>query len=273
MPNRILKESICSSDSIDELTWFEEVFFYRLIVNCDDFGRFDGRVAIIKANLFPLKNVTNAQVEQALNKLVTAGIVCRYTVNGKPYLQLLAWENHQTVRNQKSKYPSIDNADIESNCKQLKSIEINCNQLQANEINCNQLNTNDSPIQSNPIQSESISEYESNILFGAKDTEQTSPTVIQLILNDKSFYPITQEQVDHWKELFPNVNVLQQLRNMVSWLESNPTKRKTKRGILKFVNAWLSREQDKGGNKPINKTDTLHSDNFKHTSLEKLTQG
>ena len=38
MPNRILKENICVSDDIDRLTWFQEVLFYRLLVNCDDFG-------------------------------------------------------------------------------------------------------------------------------------------------------------------------------------------------------------------------------------------
>ena len=54
MPNRILKESVCTSDSVNKLSWFEEVLFYRLIVNCDDYGRFDGRVSIIKNRLFPL---------------------------------------------------------------------------------------------------------------------------------------------------------------------------------------------------------------------------
>ncbi|MDE6938470.1 MAG: hypothetical protein K2P28_09920 [Lachnospiraceae bacterium] len=29
--------------------------FYRLIVVCDDYGRFDGRPAIIKGACFPLK--------------------------------------------------------------------------------------------------------------------------------------------------------------------------------------------------------------------------
>ena len=55
MPNRIIRESICTSESIDGLSWFEEVLFYRLIVSCDDFGRYDGRAAIIKNRLFPLK--------------------------------------------------------------------------------------------------------------------------------------------------------------------------------------------------------------------------
>ena len=139
MPNRIIKESICTSDTIDGLSWFEEVFFYRLMVNVDDYGRFDARPAILKARLFPLKaNVTEKNVEQALNRLATAGLVSTYTVEDKPILQLLTWEKHQQIRNSKSKYPGPEKAD-------LKSIEINCNQLKSDEINCPR-----NPIQSNP---------------------------------------------------------------------------------------------------------------------------
>ena len=39
---------------------------------------------------------------------------------------------------------------------------------------------------------------------------------------------------------------MQELRKMKSWLDSNTSRRKTKRGILRFVNGWLSKEQDKG---------------------------
>ena len=68
MPNRIIKESIRTSNSINELNWFEECLFYRLIVSCDDFGRFDGRPAIIKGTCFPLKeNVTVKTIKDALN--------------------------------------------------------------------------------------------------------------------------------------------------------------------------------------------------------------
>ena len=35
MPNRILKDSICTSETIEGLTDAEEVFFYRLLVQCD----------------------------------------------------------------------------------------------------------------------------------------------------------------------------------------------------------------------------------------------
>ncbi len=51
--------------------------------------------------------------------------------------------------------------------------------------------------------------------------------------------------VDEWNELYPNVDVLQELRKMKCWSNANPAKRKTKKGIQRFINAWLSREQDK----------------------------
>ena len=76
MPNRIIKESICTSDTIDGLSWFEEVFFYRLMVNVDDYGRLDARPAILKARMFPLKtNVSEKTIAETLSKLESAGAV------------------------------------------------------------------------------------------------------------------------------------------------------------------------------------------------------
>lgn len=125
MPNRIIKESIRTSDSINDLSWFEEVLFYRLIVSCDDYGRFDGRTAIIKGACFPLKDgVTVKNIESALSKLVSAGLVKRYVVDGKPYLSLPAWEQHQSIRAKKSKYPSPDDSkenESENICMQMQS--------------------------------------------------------------------------------------------------------------------------------------------------------
>lgn len=109
MPNRILKESICTSDSIESLKPFEETFFYRLIVNCDDYGRFDARIKILKNKLFPLKDgITNKNVEDALRRLASLGLVVLYESDGKPFLFLPTWENHQQVRAKRSKYPVPD---------------------------------------------------------------------------------------------------------------------------------------------------------------------
>ena len=140
MGNRIIKESICTSDSVDELSWFEEVLFYRLIVNCDDFGRFDGRTAVIKNRLFPLKdNVTTKAVDAALQRLASVELVVLYEFEGKPYLHLPSWDKHQTIRAKRSKYPAPEDG------------------MQRTEIICKQMNADESKCSRNPIQSESNS--------------------------------------------------------------------------------------------------------------------
>ena len=87
-----------------------------------------------------------------------------------------------------------------------------------------------------------------NIYIAQSDKITHEPTpiessVITITLNDKSEYPIYQSMIDEWNELYPNVDVLQELRKMKGWSNANPAK--TKKGIQRFINAWLSREQDK----------------------------
>jgi len=110
MPNRIIKESICTSENLDGLSWPEEVFFYRLLVNCDDYGRFDARASILRARLFPLRSdaVTEKQIEARLQSLVAHNLVGIYESEGQKYLQVLTWEKHQQVRARRSKYPEPD---------------------------------------------------------------------------------------------------------------------------------------------------------------------
>lgn len=201
MPNRIIKESICTSESIEQLSWFEEILFYRLIVNCDDYGRFDARPAILKARLFPLKSVTDKQISEALYKLSTVGIVCIYEVDGKPYLQLISWAKHQNIRNKKSKYPDPSERD-------LLSLESSCNQMFADDCKCPR----------NPIQSESNPNPNPNPdSLLAADSAASLQAAIFLTLNDKSEYPILESQVVEWSALYPAVDVMQELREMRGW--------------------------------------------------------
>lgn len=75
----------------------------------------------------------------------------------------------------------------------------------------------------------------------------SAPPIISIILNDKSLFDVSPEDYNRWCELYPAVNVMQELRKMSSWSTDNPKRRKTKSGIRRFINAWLSKEQDKGG--------------------------
>lgn len=72
---------------------------------------------------------------------------------------------------------------------------------------------------------------------------------IRIPLNDKSFYDVPEDKIVLWSDAYPAVKVRQELKRMIAWLESNPTKKKTRRGVERFINNWLSRTQDSGGSK------------------------
>ena len=153
MPNRILKESICTSAEIDALTAFQETVFYRLIVVCDDYGRMDARPKLLASRLFPLKDVRVNQIEDALQALSSVRLITLYTVDGKPFLQMMTWDRHQQIRAKKSKYPSPDDRTPE------------------NESVCNQLISDDSKCPRNPIRIQSESNPNPNTNVRTHDAE------------------------------------------------------------------------------------------------------
>ena len=58
-------------------------------------------------------------------------------------------------------------------------------------------------------------------------------------------HPVFEEDIKNYHKLYPAVDVEQQLRNMLGWLEANPQNRKTQSGIKAFITRWLSKCQDK----------------------------
>ncbi len=160
MPNRIIKDSIHTSDTCNEMTDFQFRLWVNLITYVDDFGRGDARAAIIKGTCFPLRErLTNKDIESALAGLAGLGCISLYEVDGKSYLCFPTWEKHQSIRNKKSRFPAPpDN---------LQKVESNCNQLQANvpviqsnpNTNPNQ-NTNSAPARADtPAQRQKYGQY------------------------------------------------------------------------------------------------------------------
>lgn len=113
MPNRIIKQSLCESETIAKLSDFEFRLWISLIVLVDDAGRGDARPAIIKGKAFPLRSrVTEKDIVDALHGLAAKGCVSLYESDGKPYFWFPTWGQHQRLDRAKPKYPEppmIDN--------------------------------------------------------------------------------------------------------------------------------------------------------------------
>lgn len=167
MGNRIIKESICTSEDLNKLSQSAEILFYRLITKVDDYGCFYGNEVIIKSYCFPLKpdsEIPPESVKNWLQEIADAGIIYLYTAeDGKRYLQFVKWNLHQEIRTQKHKFPTYEDVcrnlqqietdqnnlpQTETDCRNLPQIETDCDKSEQTSANCC-LN----PIQSNPIQS------------------------------------------------------------------------------------------------------------------------
>lgn len=105
MPNRILKESITTSATVDALTSEEECFFYRLLVVADDFGRMDGRPAILRARCFPLRvdHIKDEDITAWLDALVAVELI---RIEGDR-LRIVDWTHHGIHRPRDPRRPIL----------------------------------------------------------------------------------------------------------------------------------------------------------------------
>lgn len=135
MPNRILKDTIRTSKSVNALTDFQFRVWAYLITYVDDYGRGSADAELLKGLVFPRrKGVTERQIEDALSVLANMGMITLYTVDDESYLYFPKWEKHQQVRSKRSRFPEPQE------------------NLQAHDIKCNHMISDDCICPRNPIQ-------------------------------------------------------------------------------------------------------------------------
>lgn len=218
MPNRIIKESIRTSDTVAEMTDFQFRLWVGLIVSADDYGRGDARPKILKGQIFPLrKKVKEKDIESALNGLAALGCVELYTVNGKPYYSFPTWGSHQRIRNSVQKFPSPDEKDA------LPQVAASCGE---------------SRLESNPIQSKK--ESESELRFAEwweeypkqrhVDKQDAIKAWKKLSMTDELFKAI-MDGLKKWNRYWKQRNEPEYIPHPATWLnkhrwESEPPKSK-----------------------------------------------
>lgn len=114
---------------------------------------------------------------------------------------------------------------------------------------------------STPVVIESVSAEP--VSLPAKQPAPQEPVVITMPLNSGE-HQVTESFAAQMQALYPAVDVAQELRTMTGWLIANPTKRKTKTGINRFINSWLSKCQDRGGSNGLQAFTPRRND---HTDL------
>ena len=110
MPQRFLRPGITTSNAWNACGWKAQSLYIRLITLVDDYGRYDGRIAIIHGHCFPLRSDIKPQETAALvGELSANNLIELYEVEHKEYLQMLKWQERTRG---KSKYPDPKDGQI-----------------------------------------------------------------------------------------------------------------------------------------------------------------
>ena len=262
MPNRVLRPWL-DSEAINSLSDAGEVFFIRLIMCVDDFGRFYGSPQLLKSYLYPMKNMRISDISRLIAACVKAGVIAEYEYEGKRYLQIIKFK--QRLRKQKSIFPAPP-PEILEKCKLEEQSSDECTstgrQLSANRPTVDRQLTDKRPTidrQStvNCPPEEEVEEETENKMDSDKSSSITpepgnpgSPgrrnAAEHLFFDytgDRKIHGITTELLSYWREMYPALDVEAELKKASTWLDGNRKNRKT--DLKRFLVNWLNKAQDR----------------------------
>lgn len=150
MPNRIIKDTILTSETVGGLDDFAFRLFVSLICLADDYGRGKAHPAIVRGQAFPLRDVSVKDVEQAMKRLAEAGAIQLYKVGDSHYYCFPTWAKHQRTRNSVERFPAppADNSpQLAATCGESRRTAANGGDLRPNPIQSNTIQSNTMGIQ------------------------------------------------------------------------------------------------------------------------------
>jgi len=231
--SRNIKPAFFSNDELAEIPPIGRLLFIGLWTIADYKGDLSYRPARIKAQLLPYDN---CDIEQIIKALDLSGFISIYSVQDQNYIHITNFCKHQNPHiNEKRKGSDIPEFKQEyTQVVDSKEVAIN--------LDSNGTDPADScflipdilipeSICPEPCQAQDL------MIIGLPTNKFNT---------QQEQYSVTESQLAEWSETYPAVDVDQTLKRIRSWLVNNPSKRKTMRGMGKFIDSWLSREQDRG---------------------------
>ena len=132
MPNRIIKESIRTSKSVNALPDFLFRVWVYLITYVDDYGRGSADPQLLRGLVFPRgRKLGEEKLAEALTALADRGLIRLYEAEGEPYFCFPKWDEHQRIRAKKSKFPPPDDSGQQTTADDVKCVR---NPIQSNPI-------------------------------------------------------------------------------------------------------------------------------------------
>lgn len=223
-----------------KLAEFCQAIFPLLVAHADDYGRLAGDVFTVKHAIDPTSPRRLSEFHAALVALDCVRLIDWYEVDGKRVIEIVKFDAHQDLHKRAKKSAFPDFPGIPGNPRE------------------------------SPESPPELKRTEENRTEGKRDSSEpqaaaepaalTAPAVLVFptVGADGDRWGLSDFQVLEWSGLFPSLNVLDESRKALAWVTAHQDRRKTARGMPKFLVGWLTRAVDSGrsraGPVPFTKT-------------------
>lgn len=267
MPNRILRDGFVDSEAVCALSDWAHRAYSNLLVKCDDAGRFDGRVEILRSHLFPLgTNKRSEDFTKTLDEMESRKLILRYEFDGKPYIQITKWQ--KCGKAESSRFPWRDGShrieyrqrETRDGPKDFVSTSIldgvGMGSVRGGYGVSTKTNTESDTESDTHTESETIkqkSTFVSTVAAKASAVADDSPVLITFpCVSGKRIgsnsWEFRQSLYDELRQAFPDVDVLSETRKALLWINTNT--KKTHDGMPRFLLRWMGKAQNYSGRKP-----------------------
>lgn len=230
---RTIKPEFPQSESMGRVTRDARLCFILLWTIADDSGRLRGNSRMLASLLYPYDSDAGKKIGGWLDELESEKCILRYQSESKDhYVAILNWHSHQKIdKPSKSKIPEPDSRGF-ANVRE---------------------------------DSRGVDEGSRSVVGGSKDQggDQGPPICTEPLgdsmqladhgftLSNGSLWNPTVAKMHEWQATFPIMDLDAQLRLASQWCKDNPAKRKTERGMHRFLFSWLERAQNSNKALPL----------------------
>lgn len=236
---RTIKPDFWKHEALCEQPEATHMLAAALLNYADDYGYFNANPKLIEGELYPLRK-PSVEIPESLRRLQAINYIELGTgPDGRRYGRVVGFGEHQKVSHPTDSKIAILSITWDSS----GNIPENLQSAQESF---------------RPEGKGKEGNKERNREGKGRDSAEPSalaPAIVSLPTNrfDSSGEEVgfSQEDLNGYAETYPGVDVPQQFREMRQWLLDNRGRRKTAGGMRRFVNTWLSHEQDRGGSRTI----------------------
>ena len=229
---RTIKPEFPQSESMGRVSRESRLCFILLWTIADDSGRLRGNSRMLASLLYPYDIDAGKRIDGWLDELEKEKCIVRYkSATGDHYIAILNWSQHQKIdKPSKSKIPGPDSIGFANSREDSRDFDGDSRGFVGGSKD--QGEDQGSSICTEP-QGDSM------------------PSEHSFLIADGSTWNPTISKVGEWKTAFPSMDVDAQLRLAGQWLKDNPARRKTDRGMTRFLFAWLEKAQNSNRALPL----------------------